>query len=126
MSGYTFPKRDYIYDAKMVKVSDGDTVIVALDLGCDSKIDPMKIRMNGINAKGKTTERGKAAIAFLRELFPEGSAVRIETFQDKKEKYGRYLAVLHHPNLSQSVNDEMLARGLVDNYYGVGKADDTE
>lgn len=126
MSGYSFPKRDYIYDAKMVSVSDGDTVVVALDLGCDIKIEPMKVRMNGINAKGKTTPRGKEAIAFLKELFPVGAPVRIETFQDKKEKYGRYLAVLHHPSLTQSVNDEMLSRGLVDPYYGVGKAVDAE
>ena len=126
MSEYNYPKRDYIYDATLIKIEDGDTVHVKLDLGCDQKIEPMKIRMNGINAKGKTTTKGKAAIAFLKELYPDGSNVRIETVQDKKEKYGRYLGILHHPTLKQSVNDEMVTRGLVDPYYGVGKAEDTE
>ncbi len=125
-SDYKYPERDYVYDATVLKILDGDTVHVKLDLGCDSRIEPMKIRMNGINAKGKTTKAGKAAIAYLQDLFPEGANVRIETLKDKKEKYGRYLGVLHHPGLSRSVNDEMIALGLVEPYYGVGKATDSE
>lgn len=123
---YKFPERNYVYDAVMLKVEDGDTVHVKLDLGCDMRLEPMKIRMNGINAKGKTTPRGKVAKAFLEELFPVGSKVRIETFQDKREKYGRYLGVLHHPDFKCSVNEHMLAAGLVEPYYGVGKASDKE
>lgn len=125
-TAYQYPSRDYIYDATVVKIEDGDTVHVKLDLGCDARIEPMKIRMNGINAKGKSTVAGKAAIAYLKELFPAGSSVRIETLKDKKEKYGRYLGVLHHPSLKQSVNAEMVALGLVESYYGVGKAVDLE
>lgn len=123
---YKYPERDYVYDATLLKIEDGDTVYVKLDLGCDSRIEPMKIRMNGINAKGKSTKAGKAAIAYLQELFPVGSNVRIETLKDKKEKYGRYLGVLHHPSLIKSVNDEMITLGLVEPYYGVGKAIDKE
>lgn len=127
MSGeYQYPKRDYVYDATVVKVVDGDIVHVKLDLGCDMRIEPMKIRMNGINAKGKNTKTGKLAMAALQELLPEGSSVRIETLKDEKEKYGRYLGVLHLPTLSQSVNAEMLSRGLVDAYYGVGSPGDKE
>lgn len=81
---YKYPVRDYVYDATMLKVVDGDTVQVKLDLGCDSRIEPMKIRMNGINAKGKNTKAGKVAMAYLQELFPEGSNVRIETLKDEK------------------------------------------
>ena len=67
MSGeYQYPKRDYVYDATVVKVVDGDTVHVKLDLGCDMRIEPMKIRMNGINAKGKNTKTGKLAMAALQ------------------------------------------------------------
>ena len=123
---YQYPARDYVYDATVVKILDGDTVYVKLDLGCDSKIEPMKIRMNGVNAKGKTTNAGKAAIAYLQGLFPDGSSVRIETLKDKKEKFGRYLGVLHHPSLKQSVNAEMVQLGLVESYYGVGKVIDAE
>lgn len=123
---YQYPKRDYIYDATVLKIVDGDTVHVKLDLGCDTRIEPMKIRMIGINAKGKTTVRGKAAIAFLKETIPEGSSVRIETVKDEKEKYGRYLGVFHHPTLGRTVNQEMVARGLVDPYNGVGSPGDAE
>jgi endonuclease YncB( thermonuclease family) len=127
VSEYNYPQRDYIYDATMLKVQDGDTVYVKLDLGCDQKIEPMKLRLNGINAKGKTVKpTGVAAYNFLSDLFPVGSTLRVETLKDSKEKYGRYLGILHHPSLNQSVNDEMVARGLVEPYYGVGKASDTE
>jgi micrococcal nuclease len=125
MNEYKYPQRDFIYDATMIRVQDGDTVHIKLDLGCDQKIEPMKIRMNGINAKGKTVKpAGVAAYNFLCGLFPEGSQVRVETLKDSKEKYGRYLGILHHPSLTRSVNDEMIARGLVEPYYGVGKAED--
>lgn len=124
---YNYPARDYIYDATMLKIQDGDTVYVKLDLGCDQRIEPMKLRLNGINARGKTIKpSGVAAYNFLCELFPEGSTVRVETFKDQKEKYGRYLGVLHHPSLTRTVNDEMIARGFVEPYYGVGKANDGE
>jgi endonuclease YncB( thermonuclease family) len=123
---YQYPKRDYVYDAQVVKIVDGDTVYVKMDLGCDVKIEPMKLRMNGINAKGKTTKSGKAAIAFLNETIPVGSNIRVETLKDAKEKYGRYLGILHSPGLNQSVNAEMVSRGLVEPYYGVGSPGDAE
>lgn len=123
---YSVPSRDYVYDATMIEVYDGDTVVINLDLGVDIRLSPMRCRLNGINAKGRTTTFGKQARAFLQELFPVGSKFRVETLQDKKEKYGRYLLVLHHPSLKRTVNDEMIARGLVEPYYGVGKANDKE
>ncbi len=123
---YQFPQRDYIYDAQLIRVLDGDTVEVKLDLGCDIRIDPMKLRMAGINAKDKRTVKGKAAIAYLQDLFPNGSQVRVETIKDSKEKYGRYLGILHHPSLTRNVNAEMVAQGLVEPYNGVGKAIDSE
>jgi micrococcal nuclease len=123
---YQFPERDYIYDAQLIRVVDGDTVEVKLDLGCDIRIDPMKLRMAGINAKGKNTNKGKEAMRYLQQLFPVGSEIRVETLKDEKEKYGRYLGILHHPSLDTNVNAQMIRLGLVDAYNGVGKAVDTE
>ena len=123
---YQYPKRDYVYDATVLKVVDGDTVHVKLDLGCDIRIEPMQIRMVGINAKGKNTKSGKIAMTALQEMLQVGSNVRIETKKDEKEKYGCYLGILHLPNLTQSVNDEMLSRGLVEAYNGVGSPGDKE
>jgi endonuclease YncB( thermonuclease family) len=118
------PKRDYVYDATMIEVIDGDTVQIELDLGCDSVIKPMRCRLSGINAKGKRTVEGKAAKALVEDLFPIGTPMRIETVKDKKEKYGRYLAVLYHPSLDVSVNDHLVNVGLAVPYNGVGKAND--
>lgn len=123
---YSVPSRDYVYDATLLEVYDGDTVVIDLDLGLDTRKNPIRCRLNGVNAKGRTTPTGKKAKAFLEELFPVGAKVRVETLQDKREKYGRYLLVMHHPSLSRPVNDELIERGLAEPYYGVGKADDKE
>ena len=120
---YQFPKRDYIYDATMVAVTDGDTVKLDLDLGLDVGVR-IDCRLNGVNAKGKRTVEGKKAMAFLQELYPVGGQVRVETFRDKTEKYGRYLVVLHHERLDDTVNNVMVKQGLVEPYYGVGKTAD--
>lgn len=120
---YEVPKRDYVYDATMVAVTDGDTVRLDLDLGLDVTVR-IDCRMNGINAKGKRTAEGKKAMAFLQDLYPVGSRVRVETFRDNTEKYGRYLVVLHHEKLDDTVNSVMVRQGLVEPYYGVGKAID--
>lgn len=123
VEAYKFPLRDYVYDAKMVSVTDGDTVKIDLDVGFDLTLR-MDCRMKGMNAEGKKTVNGKKAMAFLQDLYPAGAAMRVQTFKDKAEKYGRYLIVVHNEKLTDTVNNTMLAQGLTKPYNGVGKAVD--
>jgi len=48
--------------------------------------------------------------------------VKVDTFKDKKEKYGRYLAKVSYitEDLTSSVciNDELIKNGLAKEYYG--------
>lgn len=82
----------YIYNATVLKVVDGDTVHLMVDLGCDVNVK-MTCRLAGINAPEMSTDAGKAAREFLVELL-QGQSIELHTVKDRKEKYGRYLAHL--------------------------------
>lgn len=95
---------------KVLKVIDGDTVKVEIDLGFNLKIE-QTVRLYGINApeiKGESREKGLAATEYLRSLI-ENSEITLETLKDKKEKYGRYLGKLVKDGID--INQEMVKTG---------------
>lgn len=81
------------YQATVVRVVDGDTAHVKIDLGCDTFLQTT-VRFFGINAPEKNTWEGKVSKAFLEDVLPVGQAIVLQTIKDKREKYGRYLGVL--------------------------------
>lgn len=90
----------YEYRATIARVIDGDTVEAEVDLGFDVVVRE-RFRLYGINApetKGESREDGRAATEFLRTLIAKhtgnSGVLTIQTKKDKREKYGRYLAVL--------------------------------
>ena len=91
----------YEYRAKLVKVVDGDTLDLEVDLGFGvKKVD--RFRLAGINTpelnRKDEREAGLAAKAFVEEWFEGEEYVMIDTFKDKKGKYGRYIAILWQPD----------------------------
>jgi micrococcal nuclease len=111
------PKDEYVRKAVVVEITDGDTVILDADLGCDLRIK-MKCRLSGINAPEKNTPEGKDAKAFLARLLMGYDEIIIKTYKDEKEKYGRYLAVLYLPDNSVSLNQQMIDAGHAKPYNG--------
>lgn len=88
----------FTYQADVIKVIDGDTIEVNLDLGFNIRFRTT-LRLAEFDApetfRPKTPEekeRGLACKKELERLLPVGSTVTIRTVKDKKEKYGRYLA----------------------------------
>jgi endonuclease YncB( thermonuclease family) len=79
----------------VVRVVDGDTVIVVADLGWRVKIETA-VRVDGINAPEKNTDAGRAARDYAMFLLPAGMAVTITSKRllGAFEKYGRVLAGL--------------------------------
>ncbi len=110
-------KETYVRNAKVLKVVDGDTVGFTVDLGCDIKLD-MSCRLNGINAPEKNTAEGKVSKAWMEQTLPVGADVVVQTVKDRKEKYGRYLAVVFLPGQTKSINDQMVEQGLAKPYDG--------
>lgn len=106
----------YQYKAIIQKVVDGDTMEIDIDLGLSVWLRSEKIRLYGINTpevfgvkKGSPEwELGNKASEFVKKIVHENEEATVETFKDKKEKYGRYLA-----NVYIRVAPEELA-GLTD------------
>lgn len=107
----------YIYrHVKSVKVIDGDTVNLSVDLGNNITWDE-NFRLNGID----TPERGQTGYAdattFLIQLLKDGIS-RIETF--KPDKYGRWLVAIYISQFGGEllVNQEMINMGHAKPYFG--------
>lgn len=99
-------KEEYIRNAVVTKIVDGDTVDMLVDLGF-SIAHEIRVRLHGID----TPERGQAgwqeAIDFLKTLAPVGCNIVVKTYKSK-DKYGRYLADLYAPGSTATVNDLMI------------------
>jgi micrococcal nuclease len=120
----------FIYSAKVIKVVDGDTIDVEIDLGFKIKWNA-RLRLFGINApetKGPSHEAGINTKRYVESVLPVGSIIVVKTFVDKSEKYGRYLAsvlyktgtincdeILANPTI---LNDELVSKGLAVAYMG--------
>ena len=88
----------YNYKAVVTRVIDGDTIIADIDLGFNITHSQQRIRLSGLDTPAASTKAGKEATAFVKDLI-EGKEVHINTFKDKKEKWGRYLGeiIIPHP-----------------------------
>lgn len=110
-------KDEYFRDAKVLSVTDGDTVVLDVDLGCDLRIT-MRCRMDGINAPEKNTIAGKEAKAYLTEFLTEFPNVVVKTIKDRKEKYGRYLVRIYIVDSNIDVNQRLIDTGHAVEYHG--------
>jgi micrococcal nuclease len=83
----------YQYKAKIIEVYDGDTITAMVDLGF-FHFQQMKFRLYGINTpeiRGEEREQGIIVRDILRAMILD-KEVTINSYKDKQEKYGRYLA----------------------------------
>lgn len=81
----------YEYKAIVLKVVDGNTLDVEIDLGLDIR-HKVRLRLYGINAAERFTDEGREASRRVAEKIGVATAVTVKTVKDKREKYGRYLA----------------------------------
>ena len=94
-------KNYYLYKATVVRVVDGDTVDLEIDLGMNVFVKE-RVRLARINTPEtygvkKDSEEYKAGMKAkerLEELIL-GKEIALETVKDKKGKYGRYLGEIY-------------------------------
>lgn len=95
MMEFQYP--NYIYRAKVVKVVDGDTIDVVIDLGFNISalkrlrfldIDTEELRSSDAARRLKALE----AKDFVRSALDSSKEVYVQTEMDKTGKYGRVLA----------------------------------
>jgi len=86
---YNYPR------CKVVRVVDGDTIDVVIDLGCNV-FTRQRLRLRGINTpevRGPERPQGLEAADALRTLLETYEmSCGIETYKDRTGKYGRLLA----------------------------------
>lgn len=111
----------YQYKAKILKVLDGDTVDIDLDLGFNIVLANQRVRMAGIDTPESRTAdkeekiRGTLSKKKLAEKLPIGSWVTIETQKsdNNDDKFGRILAIFV---MDDGTN---LNQWMIDNNYAV-------
>lgn len=118
------PKPLWTVPCTLVRVIDGDTVIVRADLGWRVEIETA-VRIDGINAPEHGTPEGDAATAFLAEtLLADGRGAMVsKRMLGAFEKYGRVLADLTFPDAKGAMVDvaqTMLASGHAKPWHGRG------
>ena len=102
----------YRYRAKTRSVYDADTIRVDIDLGFGVWLHNQSVRLFGINApevRGAERPEGLVSRDRLRERLTDQD-VTIETFKDRKGKYGRWLAVVWLGD--ENMNEWLVSEGL--------------
>jgi micrococcal nuclease len=87
----------YEYKAKVIKVIDGDTADVDIELGFDIVLKKQRIRFMGIDTPESRTSDdvekiyGNMSKDFVKSFLKVGEYVTLKTFKDDRGKFGRIL-----------------------------------
>jgi micrococcal nuclease len=108
----------YEYRATLLNVVDGDTIDVQISLGLDI-FHQTRLRLADINAPElhaadpAVRAKAKAARQFLIDNLPIGAgSLTIDTVKDRTEKYGRYLAHIRVGDAAETINQQLVDKGL--------------
>ena len=110
----------YEYKCSPIKIFDGDTVDILIDVGF-SIFYSSRVRLYGIDTpESRTRDKiekkfGLLAKEYLKAFIKEaGKELIVKTHKDAKGKYGRILGELYKKDGSKSVNQIM-----IEEHYGV-------
>ena len=123
----------YEYECTIVKVVDGDTADVNINLGFSTWINNERVRFYGIDTPESRTrdlEEKKAGL-YAKEVvlsfLPVGSKQVLRTHKDKVGKYGRVLGefVIYDPDEDRqtTINEYMIRNKIGVSYSGKSKDD---
>ena len=124
------------YNCTIVKVIDGDTVDVDIDLGFGVWLKKQRIRFYGIDTPESRTrdleekKYGLAAKAFVKDYLLLGSTQTLITVKDGVGKYGRILGQFRVYDIEKDawviLNDLMIEKHHAVAYHGQSKEDIAE
>jgi micrococcal nuclease len=125
------------YRVKIVRVADGDTVDVDIDLGFGIWMKGERVRLFGIDTPESRTrdleekKYGLAAKAYLKEKLASGTPL-LRTFKDGVGKYGRILGEFwveetaiesEDVDVKTNINQLMIEEHHAAPYHGQSKED---
>ncbi|NPA36940.1 MAG: hypothetical protein GXO47_08840 [Chlorobi bacterium] len=111
----------YVYNAKLKRVVDGDTVDLIIDMGFKITTE-QRIRLKGIDTpeiwrRKKDSEEYKTGLVakeyVIKRLEENGNEMVVRT-ERHPGVYGRYIADIILADSDMTLNDELLHRGLAD------------
>lgn len=118
------------YGATVLKVVDGDTLDLMVDLGF-SVHHKIRVRLYGLNTPESRTkdlkekELGLRAKSFVEDWVTNHKWVFVNTIPDKSDKYGRVLARIYSSDKvddpkTACLNIDMIQSGNAREYFGIG------
>jgi micrococcal nuclease len=115
-----------------LKVVDGDTIDVIIDLGFDVSFTS-RVRLAGIDTpESRTTDAREKILGlevkdYLKKALDGATDIVIRTEKaDSSEKYGRILGWLFVNRQTESLNTELVNKGYAWTYDGGAKSKDFE
>ena len=119
----------YEYRCTVVKIIDGDTVDVDIDLGFGVWMKKQRIRLYGIDTPESRTrdleekKYGLAAKAYLTGMLDDEAGITLKTHKDAEGKFGRILGELWRTTdyADQSINEYMIEKHHAVRYTGQSK-----
>jgi micrococcal nuclease len=115
---------------KVLKIVDGDTIDVDIDLGFSVSFT-QRVRLAGIDTpESRTTDLKEKALGlevkeYLKNLLDGAEDIVIQTEKpDSSEKYGRILGWLFINDEDASLNEKMISEGYAWEYDGGTKKKD--
>ena len=93
------------FRAKVIKVIDGDTIIVS----CDFRTFNFPIRFLGTNAPELNEPRGKAVQQWLERILLNEDVEIIINKKERVGKWGRLLGIIMHKGIN--INEESIRSG---------------
>ena len=119
----------YEYRCEVVKIIDGDTVDVDIDLGFGVWLKKERIRMFGIDTPESRTrdleekKYGLLAKDFITRMLDDEGGIILKTQKDAEGKFGRILGELWRTTnyADKSINEYMIEKHHAVRYYGQSK-----
>ena len=121
----------YEYKCKILRVVDGDTVDVDIDLGFDILLSNQRIRLKGIDTPESRTRDleekkfGLLAKQVVEGYCPIGQTITLRTSKDERGKFGRILGefMVYHQATDRytSLNNILVDEGYAVAYEGQSK-----
>ena len=114
----------YEYKCRIIKVVDGDTIDVDIDLGFSITLSNQRIRLQGVDTPESRTRDleekkfGLLAKEVVESYCPLGASITLKTTKDERGKFGRILGDFFVYDAGTD-RWKLLSEILIDNHYAV-------
>ena len=118
----------FCYNATVVRVVDGDTIRMDIDLGFNVVLSNQSVRLYRVDTPEcrtrdlKEKAAGLLAKSVVKGFVDQGSKVVIKTSLDTKGKFGRILGTIVDEK-GVNINEYLIDNAYAVEYYGQSKED---